>query len=289
MRIDPFAGHPYRKRAWGEGLLLGASAPFLLFPTVFVPGTLVVGLLLAVMWVWPLPASGRRQWLRPTPLNGALLLFCLALVLSILVTADPDFALPKATGLLLGLTVWRYLTWAAQTDRALVAATWGFVLAGLGFTLIGVVSANWTVKVPFLAALLPQRLLSLPEGDSAGVQTNKLAGTILFYFPLLASLLLGLWGRQAWRNWRTWGVLAGTAVMGGLLVLTQSRSGWLGGLGGMLVLLALWGLAAAPGRQRFWLRLALLVALVALFAGLAVIGPTRLAALWQDPDLETAV
>ncbi|MEZ4642780.1 MAG: O-antigen ligase family protein [Chloroflexota bacterium] len=179
---------------------------------------------------------------------------------------------------------------AAQTDPGAGGCHLGsFVLAGLGFTLIGVVSANWTVKVPFLAALLPQRLLSLPEGDSAGVQTNQLAGTILFYFPLLASLLIGVWGQRAWRNWRTWGVLAGTAVMGGLLLLTQSRSGWLGGLGGMLVLLALWGLAAAPGRQRFWLRLALLVALVALFAGLAVIGPTRLAALWQDPDLETAV
>lgn len=288
MIVDPFAEHPYRRQAWGEGLLLLASAPFLLFPTVFVPGTLLACLIVIGVWGRPFPSSKERQWLPHSPFNAALLGMCLMLGVSILVTADPDLALPKATGLLLGLTTWRYLAWVMRTPHALTVGAWGFVLLGLGFSLIGVFSANWYVKVPFLAAVLPQRLLALPEGDTAGIQTNQLAVTVLFYFPYLASLLIGLWW-QSLRRWQTIGVWLATAVSGALLLLTQSRSGWIGGVGGMFVLLALWCWIAPPSRQRLLLRLALLLATLVVASGLVAIGPTRLAAMWQDPNLETAV
>lgn len=289
MLIDPFVGHPHRRRAWGEGLLVAASAPFLLFPTQFILGTLLACLLVALLWLWPLPAPGRRRWLPPTPLNGALLLFGLMLGVSILVTADPDLTLPKAAGLLLGLTTWRYLAWVCQTERALTAAAWGFALLALAFTAIGMVSANWYVKVPFLAALLPSRLLALPEADSVGVHANQLAATILLYFPLSASLLLGQWWRNGWRGWQTLALLLATAVSGGLLLLTQSRSGWIGGMGGLFILLALWGRALPASRRRRLLRLLLGLALLVILLGLAALGPARLATLWQDPVLETAV
>ncbi|MEZ4642781.1 MAG: hypothetical protein R3E31_08610 [Chloroflexota bacterium] len=122
MRIDPFAGHPYRKRAWGEGLLWGPPPFFAVSDGVCAGnfgGWFAVGCDVAMaaagIGAPPMAAANAAEW--------GVAAVCLALALSILVTAD-RLTLPKATGLLLGLTVWRYLTWRRKQIQALVAATW---------------------------------------------------------------------------------------------------------------------------------------------------------------------
>ncbi|HUM37798.1 MAG TPA: hypothetical protein PLQ85_13080, partial [Anaerolineae bacterium] len=87
-----------------EWAVLLLAAPFLLFPTVRAEGTLAALVGLALFWL--VSAVLRRPW-PETPFNGALLLFAIGVGVGTLVTAWPEVTLPKATGLILGLGVFR--------------------------------------------------------------------------------------------------------------------------------------------------------------------------------------
>ncbi len=288
MPIEHLKTHPPERRAIIEGALLIFCAPFLLFPTIFSPGTLLALLLLLASWLWPL---GHRQWLPRTPYNLLWLCWWLSLGLAILVTADPDLTLPKATGLFLGFAVWRYLSQFIHHRAWFQVALTAFILTGLAFTLMAILSVNWVSKVPLIATLLPlipTQLLTLPESDALGTHANQLAGTLLSFMLLPLSLLIG----RAWQKEKAapkWGLLLLTAILGILLLLTQSRSGWIGGYGSLVALLTMWQFALPPGQPRRRLQMLLLLTVVALFAGLLLIGPQRLQTIWQDPAQQTAL
>jgi putative inorganic carbon (HCO3(-)) transporter len=277
----------YRRIAWIEGSLLLAVTFFLLFPTLFIAGTILALLLVMGIWLSPL-ALKPRSLIPVTPFNIALLFWSLTLIVGILVTADPDLALPKATSLILGLVVWRYLAWSRQERQWLGWGMLGFVLLGLGFTVVGALSANWLSKVPVLTdivGLFPVGALAFLE---AGTHPNELAGTILVYFPLLLSLLIG------WRPQRLYRAALVSMILliigtGSLLVLTQSRSGWLGGLGSFFLLLLFWGVILPRSSKRRVVWLGLAVFSVVLATSLALIGPERLQVLWEEPPRETAI
>ena len=174
-----------------ETVLLLLSTPFLLFPTVVPEATLLALLGLVVGWVvyWIV----ERQPLPPTPLNGALLLWGVALAVGIAVTAFPELTLPKATGLILGLAVWRYFVVMIQGQNDLRWALVGSAAVGLGVMGLGAISARWYYKIPGLQNLvtvLPPQLLSLPEAPQAGVSANQLAGVVVFYLPVAVAAVL---------------------------------------------------------------------------------------------------
>lgn len=264
---------------WG---VLLAVAPFLLFPTFRVTATLVALIVLALFWL--VSAFIRKPW-ASTPFNAALLLFALATGVGILVTAWPEITLSKATGLVLGLGVFR----AVAALRGRGGWRWGvLVIAGLGsgIAAVGALSTQFYVKIPVVAPLiarLPARLLTLPESPEGGVSANQLAGILAFYLPLalgflwwaLSQLLAGFGKAESHGKSRTmgsgasnlaWLLLAVFSVLltGGLLVITQSRSGWIGGIAGALTLLGL--VAWRSGRR--WLRVSILALLaLVLFGG----------------------
>lgn len=239
---------------WEMGLLLLAT-PFLLFPTVLPWGTILALVSVALIWL-----GGR--FLRSTPFNVALLFWLLAVFVGTLVSADPELTLPKLTGLILGVTLWRTLVVRVQTKAHLEMAVWFFLGAAAIMILFGSFSLDWRAKLPLISSLvarLPQTWLSLPESDPAGVQANQLAGTLLLSWPL--SLALTFWGwpqhtpilRQSGKI-MTLVLAVGGAV---LLLLTQSRFGWLGGLAGVGGLVWLnWARRQTTSRLRFWLILA---------------------------------
>lgn len=262
-----------------EWAVLLLAAPFLLFPTVRAEGTLAALVGLALFWL--VSAVLRRPW-PETPFNGALLLFAVGVGVGTLVTAWPEVTLPKATGLILGLGVFR----AMAALRGQAGWRWGaLVLGGLGVGIaaVGVLSAHFYTKIPIVAPLvarLPERLLTLPEGPEGGVSANQLAGVLAFYLPLTLGWLWSAIARMAGRGQsaeprrpsrlRSLGTAAlnlgillvallSIGITAGLLVITQSRSGWIGGAGGVL---ALGALAMGSARQR-WLHW-LVVGVVAL-------------------------
>ncbi len=278
------------KFVWIEGALLFATAPFLIFPTFSDVATLIALCTLALIWL--LPTLIKTCPFPPTtPFDILNILWGLTLIIAVLVTADPQLTLPKITGLLLGIALWRYLTQILQTRRQLLLGGWIYGLFGVGFIFIGLLSIKLPVKVPFLNVLvaqLPSALVRLPEGNQVGTSANQLAGTLLFYLPLLISILIS-W---RWRKslGRGVGLLLMTLLIAGILLLTQSRTGWLGAAGSGLLLLLFWG-TTLPRDDKRWSRIwiTIVLSITVTLAGLVTIGPERLQSLWQDPAQETAI
>jgi putative inorganic carbon (HCO3(-)) transporter len=277
-----------------EALILLASAPFLLFPERIPFLTTLALLLVAAVWLAPILLI-RSPLIPPTPFNLVLLLLCLMILVGIVVTADPVVTLPKATGLILGLSVWRFLVLGINDRTQLGWATAGYIAAGAAFVLVGVLSADWllkdTAQVPFVQSLLPggdYRPVLAIGGFS--IHPNQLAGTITLLLPLLISLLVDAPYKQSANRRLIRGGLLLTAVALGLaLLLTQSRGGWFGAAGGLGVLLLLWSLLLAPSPARRWLRIGLGLAGIGAVIFLLVVGPQALTELWLAPPQETAV
>lgn len=267
-----------------EGLVLLLAAPFLAMPQAF-PG-LTIAALLALAAVWAFSILTARE--PASPFDILLALWSVALVIGILVTADPGETLNKAANLILGLGIWRFLVIAVRTRQALATAVGAFLLLCLGFSLIGLATATELPKIPALTVLNP--FYEHPLSGLIGLRThpNQLAGLICLYWPLLVSLTFAPPpGRQS-RRWRI--LFAAMTLLATLiLILTQSRGGWIAASVGLFSLMAMWGLAMPRSGSRKVLRLALIGwALLALLA-LAAIGPARLQETWSNPPQETAV
>lgn len=276
-----------------ETLLLAASAPFWLFPTRFPYATLGMLLLSALWWAARWVIDGRT--FSTSSFNGALLLWGVAVGVGTSVTTFPNLTLSKAAGLLLGLAAWRYLVMVVEDERRLQWAVAAFVVVGVSVAFIGVLSARWGAKVPGLQSLierLPPQVVSLPEAPERGVSANQLAGALVIYLPLALSGFLGYIlpergsvtedMRRGNRWLRTAGVVGAFVGLAGLLILTQSRSGWVGGVVGVLVLALLW---AFSGEARWpkWAIFIIVVTLVVITTTLLWrVGPDQIVALWDQ-------
>jgi putative inorganic carbon (HCO3(-)) transporter len=241
----------WKQDAWyvAEWVLLLAAAPFLLLPTLRETITLVMLGLLCLLW---LAQALRRQPWPQTPFNGVLLLFSVMLFVSVLITPTPDLTLPKATGAVLGLALFRLLA-RMSGRRGGTVCLGGLLLAGMGVWGLGLLDLNWPAKVPVLQAWLdhlPQHVARFPGAPGGGISPNQLAGALVLVLP--AALAASLGGPRFENRWiiRLLG-LGATVLWGATLFLTQSRGGWVGGAAGALVFLALWGLSARNRWQRW--------------------------------------
>ena len=172
----------------GEGLLLLLCTPFLLFPTRWPLATAVSLILLATTWL--LPLARKEPILPQTPFNLLFLLWGLQLIVANLVTADPDLTLPKATGLILGFALWRYLQLAIQNHTQFQRAVAGYLLGALGLTAVGILNANWLLKLPSQVPGLT--FLTTLQNSNLGlnIHPNEIAAAITLYLPLLFSLII---------------------------------------------------------------------------------------------------
>jgi putative inorganic carbon (HCO3(-)) transporter len=272
-----------------EGVILVVVSPFLLFPTVFVPGTAAALLLLTALWLSQAVVN-QQPW-PVTPLNGALLLWAAALMVGIVVSADPDLTLPKTTGLLLGLAIMRHMAGGNGHDKRLQWGTAAFFTAGLAMVITGTLSVDWRFEVPLVEAVigrLPPHLITLPEGPPVGIHMNQLAGALLPYPLIFISLLWG-WRSTHYPRLVKVGLIVLTTLLLALLFVTQSRSGWLG-LAAGLVSLAIMKLWWSFPRTRRWLA-GTGVAATAVFLITAALytNSDEWAQLWQRPPQDTAV
>lgn len=270
MTADPSAVLA-RRPAWParlELIVLLAAAPLLVFPSLR-PALSAAALgLLASAWLlrWVV----RREPWPATPFNLGLLLLVLATGVSSWVSALPELTIPKLTGIILGLAVLRVLAFGVHDRRSFQLGLGAFALAGAVIWAVGVLGTGWTGKVALLqpiVARLPRIFTALPETAGQGVNANHLAGVLVLYWPVAVACAVG-----AWRERRmTPGAVAlfGALIAGGTLLLTQSRSAWIGAIAASLVLLV-----AMRGRTRWLL---LIAAAVLLLASIAVlIGVTGL-------------
>ena len=269
-----------------EGITLLLAAPWLLFPELLPAATVVALLALALVWLLTLALD--RAALPRTPFNLAFVLLGVALAVGILVSADPAETLPKATGVVLGLALWRFVVVAVGRRRHVAVAVGLLLFICLGFSVTGVLSLRELPKIPALTAANPFRNLAVPGLAQLSTHPNQLAALISFFLPLMVSLLAGRGPRPSRHLWRVALALVALLVVA-ILVLTQSRGGWIATAAGLFALAALWAAVLPPSRARRGLRLVIAVGVLAALAVVVWIGPTTLWELWLNPPADTAV
>ena len=269
-----------------EGITLLLAAPWLLFPELLPAATVVALLALALVWLLTLALD--RAALPRTPFNLAFVLLGVALAVGILVSADPAETLPKATGVVLGLALWRFVVVAVGRRRHVAVVVGLLLFICLGFSVTGVLSLRELPKIPALTAANPFRNLAVPGLAQLSTHPNQLAALISFFLPLLVSLLAGRGPRPSRHLWRVALALVALLVVA-ILVLTQSRGGWIATAAGLFALAALWAAVLPPSRARRGLRLVVAVGVLAALAVVVWIGPTTLWELWLNPPADTAV
>ena len=270
---------------WLEGVVIILAAPFLLFTTFSTLAT-VLALCLIVM-TWLITWRATRLPFPLTPFNGAVLLLAVMILVSVLVTADPDLTFPKVTGLILGLALWRYLACIIRDDNSLLVGVLAYAVIGGGMMLIGIISADWSYEISLFAGampFLPPQLIDLPGSPAAGVHMNNLAGVVALYIPL-ALMLTFTWRPPFWKRGIRLGLLLILGFLAALLLLTQSRSAWLGTAVGFLTLLIMWGSTLPPSRKRklLWISLAVLTLAILIFGWF--VGRS----VWEAPPGQTVV
>jgi putative inorganic carbon (HCO3(-)) transporter len=244
------------------------AAPFLVFPTLFPLVAAIVLCLLAALWLvhWFV----RREPWPVTPFNGVLLLFAVTIPVGIWASAVQELTLPKAAGLVLGLATFRAVALTVRDRRSLGIALFALCLLGVAITAVGAAGVEWATKVPILESLggrIPRLLTSLPDLRAAAINPNQLAGALALYLPFGTALVIG--GRRWIGSLALYVACAVFLLLViGMLLLTQSRGGWIGGAAGVLALVTLWGL----GDRHRWMRaLGVVLPLLILFVALGAL------------------
>jgi hypothetical protein len=180
-------------------LWLALAAPFLLFPS---PKRSLAMLVVPALWVlhWIVV---RKQWaegshlrgynaeirdkrkadgneqtpIALTPLNGALLLMILMVLVSLWVTFDINYSLPKISGMVLGMGVFFAIVREGQRPRGWLLSLLVFLCTGIGIGIVGLFGTAWfESKITFVnpvIARLPRLISGLPGAES-GIHPNAL-------------------------------------------------------------------------------------------------------------------
>jgi putative inorganic carbon (HCO3(-)) transporter len=248
---------------WAVALSVAAS--------MLISGLALPSLLLAaIFWL----ARGLRSLSRPsgdarpagltrrTPVDWAVLLLLLSLLVSLRISAFPDLTGPQAVRLLQGVALlYAAVNWAGSFTRLRLLAA-AVILSGAGLALMAPFSVAWVSdKAPLIPAAIYRRFTVL-LADS--VHPNVMAGVLVMLLPVGLGLLWYGWRRLRWFA-RLWIALA-LLAMAVVIFLTQSRGAW-------IALMAAGLLLGVLRYRRGWLLLPLAaLAAVALFL---YIGPPR--------------
>jgi len=251
-----------------ELLFVALLAPLLLFPGQ-THGLAMAG----VPLLWGLRWLDQRHFVRRTPLDWSICLLLFMVMVSFLVTFDPELSLPKITGVVLGIAC--YYGVAARLEQ--VHDIWlgiVFMIAvGCGVAMVSLLGTSWLDKIPALsraARLLPTVIRGLPGSPPDGFQPNQVAGALVWLLPLMFILLwnhktLALSMFSSMWQWPLRIVfLLILLLIGGTMILTQSRGGYIGLLCGTLVLFVV-------SRKRLMLAVGVLIGVGVVVA--AIVGP----------------
>jgi putative inorganic carbon (HCO3(-)) transporter len=258
-----------------EWLLYIAILPVIAFPSLFDEWVYIfVLVLLPLSWIVRKAQSG--HFFPPTPLDWTLVLFSLMILVSLVVTPDFEFSLPKVIRVVYGISIlYAAVYFIRNLQNRMKLATALYLVLGIGIAAVGLVDAQWTRKYPILELIiryLPKNSLSL-TGAEVGINTNQFAGVLLLVAPLSVALTVTALvktiqvGKETDRQTLLILVLgAATAlILVSTVVLAQTRGAYLG-LGLALVFMVLAVLR--------WQLLLPVTGLIAVVAGTAIVMQT---------------
>jgi putative inorganic carbon (HCO3(-)) transporter len=266
-----------------ELLFVALLAPLLLFPGQ-THGIAMAG----VPLLWGLRWLDERHFIRRTPLDRSICLLLFMVLVSFLVTFDPELSLPKITGVVLGVACYYGIAAQLERPRDIWLGVACMIALGCAVDLVSLIGTSWFDKIPVLsqaAKLLPVAIRGLPGSPPEGFQPNQIAGALVWLLPLQCALLLHYRSDAlpilplAWHWPARIGLLITILLMGGTLLLTQSRGGYLGLLSGTLALFVL-------PRRRLLLATGVLIGIGIIIATL--VGPRAIAAYQGIQSLQTS-
>ncbi|MBU0495904.1 MAG: O-antigen ligase family protein [Chloroflexi bacterium] len=230
-------------------------AVLLILPSRFSPWAVV-----GVVGLWLLRWAGRGRITLRTPVDLPILLLLLTVPVGLWASADLSASWPVVYQVVAQVGLFYALVNTVDSDR------W-FVWLAAGLVLLGVAVAVFNLAEMFL---LGERLLSeqaLAGKGPLGVPKRNIMGGVLgLLLPI--PLALTLFGRRALGRW-LWALSAlGTLVVGGSLLLAQTRGAWVG------VLVAVLAMAVWYNRRFAWL-IPVIVAVLALATW--YVGPSQMA------------
>jgi O-antigen ligase len=256
--------------AW-ELAALALMAPGLWFPTV--RPVLAAASAIALLLLWAVGAlfSG-RAWPR-SPCDLALLCLLAALAASAWRSDLPALTLPKVTSLLLGLGLYRCILSNTRRSRHLWMGIALLLALAMLFSLVGLTNGIVSSKVRTISRAargLPRWLQSLPEAQFGRASMNQLGGAVLLALPIGMSVALSPRRRQRREMARRIAAGLSTLALLAAILLSQSRSAWIGLAAGMAVYF---------GLRWQWGRRLLSVALLAACLGWLIWGRVQLSPL----------
>jgi putative inorganic carbon (HCO3(-)) transporter len=205
-------------------LWVALLAPLFLFPPLGRPLLLLI-FFLPLVWIVGLIA--RIDPLPLTPLNGALTLLMVMVLVSLWATFDIGFSASKVLGVVLGIATFFAIVSAIRNTSQMDLALQLFIAAGVALAIVGLLGTNWIGKVPLLqkiTARMPAVIRGVP-GQTEGFQPNAIAGVLVLFVPLQIAFAAA--SKKSVSSLRRLLHLGALAIVGGTLLLTQSRSGWI--------------------------------------------------------------
>lgn len=199
--------------------------------TRLLPVCVFTGILFAVVrWL----TRGRLS--RRTRVDWAIVALLLMIPITLWVTVLPEKTLVQVYRLLSGIALfYAIVNWGVTANR-LKWIELGLIMIGLGLGLFALIAVQWgeASKVPFIPSSL-YKLLPVRVSDAAN--PNVMAGTLVILLPIPLAWLA--FTRRQSNRWERLLVVTGVLVMFLLVVLTQSRGGWMGLAAGILTLIVL--------------------------------------------------
>ncbi len=258
---------------WASLLLLVMAAPLLLFPGSWRSLALLV---LPLIWIGNRILTG--HFVPRTPYDGIVLCLLTTVLISLYATYDIAVSLPKIAGVLLGVSAFYVVVNVASTADRLHRMLPGIFVLIAGFSGLILVGTAWGRKVPLLeqiSAVLPTLVRGLPGAES-GFHPAEAGGSITWIIFLPMAAFIGLWPQRQSRRVAAAliGLIALSATLLLALVLSQSRSAWLGVAAGVALLLWLLGR---------WGRVILSGAAMAGLVAVVLLGPDR---LWSGQTIQ---
>ncbi len=231
--------------------------------------------MLVVPVLWLVGLVARHHPVRRTPLNLAILILAVMMLVSLYATYDMAQSFPRLATMVLELGLFFAIVRAGEHQRGWWLALAFFLAIGLGLSSLALVSAGFTAKFGAFAALiarLPTFRSSL-LGSDGGLNPNLIAGSLLWVIPTLAAVAIEVARKRHALRARfgnpptILGLVLLLGILGfmfGLFMLLQSRASYVG-FGTMMLI----GLTGWVIQRKNWLGLGALT-IVTLLAGIVL-------------------
>ena len=125
-----------------------------------------------------------------SPLNLALLILMIMVLVSIQASGDLKLSLEKINGVVLGVGLYYAVVRESRRESDFIRTLFLFLGGGIAWSVLGFLGMDYIIRLPFLAPVIsriPRVLPALP-GLEAGLQHNAVGGTILWFFPVLIAV-----------------------------------------------------------------------------------------------------